>query len=64
MGLSVNEYEALEAVRDGFECYCRRVTGGVPAEGSNDWNRLARAYLAWSAARELEYGDGLHADQR
>lgn len=57
MGLSTEEYGRINRDRARFEDYCQRCLGGVPAEGSDDWNRLARAFLAWSAARQQEYGE-------
>ena len=39
----------------GFTDYCIRTDNNVPVEGSDDFNRLVHAWLAWSAASEQEY---------
>ena len=39
----------------GFTDYCIRTNNNVPVEGSDDFNRLAHAWLAWSAASKQEY---------
>lgn len=53
--LNENERRGIATDRARFEDYCQRCEGGVPQEGSDDWNRLARAWLAWSAAARREY---------
>lgn len=52
--LDAKEKERLLQTRDEFEDYCERV-GNTPEEGSQDWNKLARAWIAWLPYREQHY---------